>query len=80
MNFSLDSFLLPAPLSALVSIFMFFGCFFLGKKIIFLFGLKRNIEFVSDLNYQYVLVGIIFNILLLFPAILFSFTSNLDSY
>lgn len=76
MNFSLDSFLLPAPLSALVSIFMFFGCSFLGKKIIFLFGLKRNIEFVSDLNYQYILVGIIFNTLVLFPFILFGFATN----
>jgi len=76
MNFSLDSFLLPAPISAFVSILMFFGCFFVGRKIIFLLGLKNNIEIVSDSKYQYILIGIIFNILLLFPFILFGFTSN----
>jgi hypothetical protein len=70
----MEEFILSPFLSTLISIFLFLGCYELGKIITKQFSLIEIVSSVSKIEFQYTTIGIIFLLAILFPLV--SFTNH----
>ena len=62
---------MPVFFEVLLSLIYFSGFYFFGKIIVNIFNLKNIIQIVSELPYQYAIVGISFFIFLIYPVFFF---------
>ena len=58
---------MPVFFELILSLIFFSGFYFLGKVFVNIFNLKNVIRIVSELNYQYGVIGISFFIFLIYP-------------
>ena len=72
MIYGLDNYLLIAPFSLIISLLMFMGIFYIGKKFLIITKFDILIETVSNINYQSILIGSIISSVFFFPLILFN--------
>ncbi len=62
--------------STLTSIFLFFGCYELGKIVVKQFSIQETINKISIIEFQYTTIGIVFLLIVLFPLICFTNYAN----
>ena len=72
MKYGLDNYVLIAPFSLIISLLMFMGIFYIGKKFLIITKFDNLIETVSGVNYQSILIGSIVSSVFFFPLILFN--------
>ena len=71
MKYGLDSYLLTAPYSLIISLLMFFGVFYLGKNFLIISKFEKQIDYISDINFQSLLFGSLLISIFFFPIFLF---------
>ena len=62
---------MPVFFELILSLIFFSGFYYLGKFFVNIFNLKNVIRIVSELNYQYGVIGISFFIFLIYPIFFF---------
>ena len=68
----MEQILISPIFSFFASIFLIAGTFQLGKNIIYYLNLKKIIETVSFLEFQYISTGVVFLLIILFPLVAFT--------
>ena len=72
---------MPVILQIFLTLTFYSGFYYLGKFITNIFSLKKMLNIVSELNYQYAVIGISFFIFFLYPLFFFlNFTSEIFFY